>query len=235
MKWEETWKKDTVHLGDCKKYNKLDVIPRKWKSTDFFCEIPQTKRGKPPHGQIKHMFFLMKTCQSFVLKVPLKTYWTCCISCQEIWTLFWELATSDLITLMKSLNESFVPKAVLKPSLGINSIQKCLWILRKKFNFQTTKKINYKHFQCLKQSLEALLEIKFPMMISVESEFATYHHVVVVWREMGIDYESMYTYPLTEDILRWICSVNTTFQQICCGYGILPSTICKAFEANQNI
>ncbi len=43
VKWEETWKKNTVHLGDCKKYNKLVVIPRKWKSTDFFCEIPQTK------------------------------------------------------------------------------------------------------------------------------------------------------------------------------------------------
>ncbi len=32
---------------------------------------------------------------------------------------FWGgLATSDLFTLMKSLNESFVPKAVLTPSLG---------------------------------------------------------------------------------------------------------------------
>jgi hypothetical protein len=40
-----------------KKYNKLDVIPRKWKSTDFFCEIPQTKRGKPPPGQMKNMMF----------------------------------------------------------------------------------------------------------------------------------------------------------------------------------
>jgi hypothetical protein len=69
------------------------------------------------------------------------------------------------------------------------------------------------------------------MLISVESKFATYHHVVVVWREMVIDYESMYTYPLTEDTLRQICGVNTTFQQISCGYGILPSTICKAFEA----
>jgi hypothetical protein len=50
-----------------------------------------------------------------------------------------ELATSNLLTLMKSLNESNVPKAILKPVLGIISIQKCLWILRKKFNFQTTK------------------------------------------------------------------------------------------------
>ncbi len=87
----------------------------------------------------------------------------------------------------------------------------------------------------MKQSLKALLEIKFSMFISVESKFATYHHVVVVWREMVIDYESMYTYPLTEDTLRQIHGVNTTFQQISCGYGILLSTICKTFEANQNI
>ncbi len=70
----------------------------------------------------------------------------------------------------------------------------------------------------MKQSLKALLEIKFPMLISVESKFATYHHVVVVWREMVIDYESMYMYPLTEDTLRQICSVIATFKQISCGY-----------------
>jgi hypothetical protein len=146
-----------------------------------------------------------------------------------------ELATLDLFTLMKSLNESFIPKAVLTPCLRSHFIQKCLWILHKKFKFQTTKKINHKHFQCLKQSLKVLLEIKFPVLISVESKFANYHHVVVVWREMVIDYESMYTYPLTENALRQICGVDTTFQRISCGYGILPSTICKTFEANQNI
>ena len=72
-------------------------------------------------------------------------------------------------------------------------------------------------------------------MISVESKFAAYQHVVVVWRETVIDYESMYTYPLTEDSLRQICGVNTTFQGISCGYGILPSKICKALQANENI
>jgi hypothetical protein len=69
----------------------------------------------------------------------------------------------------------------------------------------------------LKQSLKALLEIKFPMLISVESKFATFHHVIVVWREMVIEYESMYTYPLTKEILRQISGVNTTFQRISCG------------------
>jgi hypothetical protein len=73
------------------------------------------------------------------------------------------------------------------------------------------------------------------MLISVESKLASYHHAVVVWRAIVIDYESMYTYPLTKDTLRQICGVNTTFQRISCGYGIIPSKICKALQANQNI
>jgi hypothetical protein len=54
--------------------------------------------------------------------------------------IFWELAISDLNALMKSLNEEFVPKAVLKPSLQIDSIQKCLRILCKSSSFRPPKK-----------------------------------------------------------------------------------------------
>ncbi len=50
MKWEETLKKETIYLGDCKKHNKPNVIPWKRKSTDFFCEIAQTKSRKPLPG-----------------------------------------------------------------------------------------------------------------------------------------------------------------------------------------
>jgi hypothetical protein len=82
--------------------------------------------------------------------------------------------------------------------------------------------------------LKVLIEIKFPMLISVKSKLAAYQYVVVVWREMVIDYESKYTYPFTKDTLRQICSVNTTFQRISCGYGILPSKNCKRLQANQN-
>jgi hypothetical protein len=57
VKWEDTLKKEFVYLGDCKKYNELDVITRKCKSTDFFCVIPQTKRGMPPPGKMKNMFY----------------------------------------------------------------------------------------------------------------------------------------------------------------------------------
>jgi hypothetical protein len=186
VKWEETLKKDTVHLGDCKKYNKLDV-PRKWKSTDFFCEIPQTKRGKPPPGQIQNMFYSDENLSKLCAEGAIQNLLNMLHFSQEYIDIFWEMATSDLFTLMKSLNESSVPKAVLTLSLEIDLIQKCLWILCKMFKFQTTKNINKKHFWCLRQSLKALLKIKFPMLISVESKFAAYQHVVVL-KGAGLPY-----------------------------------------------
>ncbi len=169
VKWEETRKKGTVHLGDCKKYNELDVIPRKWKSTDFFCEIQQTKRGKATSWPNEKHVFSDENSSKLCAKGAIQNLLNMLHFLPEEMNIFWESATSDLFTLMKSLNETYVPKAVLTLSLGSNSIQKCLWILRKKFKFQTTKKINYKQFQCLKQSLKVFLEIKFPMLISVES------------------------------------------------------------------
>ncbi len=56
---------------------------------------------------------------------------------------------------------------------------------------------------------------------------ACYHHVVVILTGMIIDYESKYTFPLTNDSLRQICGGNTTFAGISCGYGISsPNHIC---------
>jgi hypothetical protein len=129
VKWEETWKKDTVHLGDCKKYNELEVIPRKRKSTDFFCEITQTKRGKPHPGQIQNMFYSDDNLSKLCAKGAIQNLLHILHFLQEDMNICWELATSDLFALIESLNESFVPKAVQSPSLEIDSIQKCLWIL----------------------------------------------------------------------------------------------------------
>ncbi len=124
---------------------------------------------------------------------------------------------------MKSLNESIVPKKVFKQGFEIDSIKKCLWILCKQVNFATTTKVKVDCFWSWKPTLAALLEIKFPMLILVESKIATYHHVVVVRQQRVIDYESMFTYPLTSESLRQICGVNTIFTKISSGYGIFPS------------
>ena len=146
--------------------------------------------GKPPPGQMKNLFFSDEYLSNLCAEGAIQNLLSMLHFLTEDMNIFWESATSDLLTLMKLLNESYVSKAVLKPSLGIDLIQKCLWILHKKLNFQTTKKLNIKNFQCLKQSLNALLEIKFPMLILVESKFATNQHVVVVWRVFFTSYDN---------------------------------------------
>ncbi len=119
----------------------------------------------------------------------------------------------------------------MKGNLEVYSIEKCLWILQKKFHFATTLQLKFFCFQCVKQSLKALLEIKFPVIISVQAQHATYNHVVVIWRKIVIDYESKYIYSLTEDSLRQVCGFTTTFQWITNGYGIFPSRqICQSPE-----
>ncbi len=105
VKWEETRKKDTVHLGDCKNYNELDVIPRKWKSTDLFCEIQQTKRGKPPPGQMKNMFFSDENSSKLCAEGAIQNLLNMLHFLPEEINIFWELALSDLFALMKSLND----------------------------------------------------------------------------------------------------------------------------------
>ncbi len=133
------------------------------------------------------------------------------------------------------MNELNVTKKVFKPGLEIDLIEKCLWILCEKGNFATMTKVKVDHFKSLRQSLTVLLEMNFPMLISIESKLAAYHHVVVVWKEMVIDYESMLTYPSIEDSLRQICGVNTTFIGIRSGYGIFPSTQISKLLENANI
>jgi hypothetical protein len=70
--------------------------------------------------------------------------------------------------------------------------------------------------------VDVLRMMRFLLIISVKGTHACYHHVVVIWRGMIIDYESKYTFPLTNNSLRQICGVNTTFNGISCGYGIHP-------------
>jgi hypothetical protein len=73
---------------------------------------------------------------------------------------FWELATSPLLLIKSQLKEDSVPKDVSCKGTWIDSIQKCLWILCKKFNFATTTNIKLNLFHSLKMTLQALFAIK---------------------------------------------------------------------------
>jgi hypothetical protein len=130
---------------------------------------------------------------------------------------FWSFVQSPMHLIKKTLVESSVPKAVLKLSGECDSLQKSLWILCKKIKFSTTSMLQNECFKNLKNAIEILRKIKFPLIISVMGAHALYHHVVVVWRGMIIDYESEYTFLLTNDSLRQICGVNTSYAGISCG------------------
>ncbi len=115
-----------------------------------------------------------------------------------------------------------MPKAVLKSGGECDSIKKSLWLLRKKIKFSTTSLFQIECFKNLQKAINILRNMKFPLIISVMGIHACYHHVVVIWRGVIIDYESEYTFPLTNDSLSQICGVNTTFAGISYGYGIFP-------------
>jgi hypothetical protein len=88
-----------------------------------------------------------------------------------------------------------------------------------------------KIFQSLKQIMEFFSIAKSPVVIAARRKHACYHHVVVVWKGMVIDYGSKYMYPLMNDSLTQICGVTSTFRGIICSYGIFPSVhICQSFD-----
>jgi hypothetical protein len=134
---------------------------------------------------------------------------------------FWMLVTSPLSTISDSLLED-IPKAVCKSHQQVNSIQKCLWILRTKFRFISTQKLKLSGLTSVRNTLHVFRQFQFPTILSVHSKCAVYNHVVVVWQGQVLDYESEVINMLTEDSLHQLCGVNTTFSHISCGYGLFP-------------
>jgi hypothetical protein len=131
---------------------------------------------------------------------------------------FWDIVQSPVHLNLQTLGESSVPKAVLKSGRECDSIQKSQRIFCKKIKFSTTSAFQIEHFKNLQEAINNQMIMKCPLIISVMGTHACYHHVVVIWKGMIIDYESKYTLPLTKnDSLRQICGVNTTFTGISCG------------------
>jgi len=135
--------------------------------------------------------------------------------------LFWGLATSPLAVISDTL-KSNIPKAVCNQVQTVNAIEKCLWILRKRFKFTSTKRLKVASLTTVKATLLFLEQCHFPVIISVTSRGALYEHVVVVWNGDVLDYESEYICKLSEDSLQQICGNNTSFRGVTCD-GIFPS------------
>jgi hypothetical protein len=207
------------------------LVTENKKTTEFFIDQPVEKHMKAEQSelevQMENRFYSEDNLSKLCAEGAVRNLMNMLHCLRDELDFFWEMATMSVqetqFVLKDLLNDKKVPNDVIKGNLEVDSIEKCLWIQRKKFHFATTKPLKLSCFQCVKQSLKALLEIKFPVIISVQAQRATYNHVVVIWRKMVIDYESKYIYPLTEDSLRQVCGFTTTFQRITCGYGIFLS------------
>ncbi len=136
-------------------------------------------------------------------------------------SMFWDLAIALLHSISKRLRDA-VPKIVCNHYGQVNSIQKCLWILGKQFNFIATKKMKLSYFKSIKNTLQNIQRCHFPILLLVHSKNAVYDHVVVIWQSRVIDYESENIYMLTEESLQQICGANTLFSHVSCGYGLFP-------------
>jgi hypothetical protein len=107
---------------------------------------------------------------------------------------FWNIVTSPVNLILQALGESSVPKSVLKSGGKCDFIQTSLWTFCKKIMFSTTSALQLNCFKNLKEAIDILQMIKFPLVILVKGTHACYHHVVVTWRGIIIDYESKYTF-----------------------------------------
>ncbi len=144
VKWDTFLSKDTVDVASCQKYDNEVISNRKRKATDFYQNL-QVKRSKfsksqnsdaslePPPGQMKNMFYSKDNLSKLCVEGAIRNLTNVLHCSEEDMSTFWELTTSSLLLIKSHLKEDLAPNAVSRNGIGIDSIQKCLWILCKKF------------------------------------------------------------------------------------------------------
>jgi hypothetical protein len=211
-----------------------DSAPRKQKSTDFYNPSSGTKIASTEQrqndrsdlqGSTENMFYSEKNSSKLCTEGAVENLMNILHCPEDKVKQFWDIFQSTVHLIQQTLGESSVPKAVLKSGGECDSIQKVCGFFAKKIKFSTTSAFRIECFKSLQEVINILRIMKFPLVISVMGTHTCYHHVVVICRGMIIDYESKYTFPLTNDSLRQICGVNTTFVGISCGYGIFHQII----------
>ena len=115
----------------------------------------------PPPGQMKNMFYSKDNLSKLCAEGAIRNLMNMLQCSAEDMSTFWELATSPLLLIKSHLKKDSVPKTNSCNGTGIDSIQKCLWIVRKKFKFATTTNIKLNLFHSLKMTLKTLFAIKF--------------------------------------------------------------------------
>ncbi len=201
IRWETTRKIESVNMMDLKKYSVSDKSLRKRKPLDFF--LPQmnpkfSDEYMSIEDEIKNKFYSRSNSAKFCAEGSLVNLLDQFGYSHEDIEEFWDIVCDQsLQSVCAKLGETFVPKNVYKEAVGVDSIEKSIWILRKKFHFIFTSRMKESSFQNLQYTMNFFSNVKFPVIVAVRGTFACYHHVIVVWNNVVYDYESKNRYPLT--------------------------------------
>jgi hypothetical protein len=85
--------------------------------------------------------------------------------------------------LITAMNGQSIPKIVLSKTGQIDAVEKCMWILRVRFNCRRSLFLNPEHFKTTQMLVTNLSKISFPVVVLVVGQYSSYNHVVVVWKK----------------------------------------------------
>jgi hypothetical protein len=161
IRWETKQNIDYVDLEDLKHFSMDDSAPRKQKSTDFYTppsgkKIALTDQHQYDKSDLqrctKNMFYSEKKSSKLCAEGAIGNLMNVLHCPQNEVKQFWDTAQSPMHLILQTFGESSVPKAAFKSGGECDSIQKSLWILRKKFKFSTTSLFQIKCFKNLKSN-----------------------------------------------------------------------------------
>ena len=141
---------------------------------------------------------------------------------------FRQLAVHDTVPDLKlAMGVTAIPKRVLDATHGVDPIEKCMWILEKRFNCRRLGYLNTARLVTPQSLVNTLHAIRLPIILSVVGKQSYYNHVVIAWRKEIIDFEEEFTYSATVDNVNRICGPKNPFHKVSRGYIILPSKVMK--------
>ncbi len=145
---------------------------------------------------------------------------------------FKQLAICNGQELITAMHERSIPKIVLHKSGQIDAVEKCMWILRARFNCRRSLFLNPEHFKTIQMLVTNLSKVIFPVIVLGVGQYSSYNHIVVVWKKMIIDIEHEYPFALTVDSVDSLAGRNNPFHKLVGGIGILPSRAMKKMNSD---
>ena len=102
-----------------------------------------------------------------------------------------------------------------------DDFRKCLWIIQQKFAYRT-KKLKVALLTNANSCVTNLTGFGPPVIAILKGTNMTRDHVIAIWQNQIIDYESEYTYTLTVENLNYACGVGCYFQGLVRPVAIFP-------------